>query len=85
MIETALSAALVGLVVIAAAHSLGGSVTQIVNTATRAINPSLFTGPEAAYGGPELSVVAVGPVGSSRTGAVVKRPPSRKGRTEKSE
>lgn len=75
MIETALAAAVVGSVVIAAIHSLGGSLTQSVNTATRVMNPSLFTGPEAEFEGPELSVVTVGLVTSSRPAAVVKHPP----------
>jgi Flp pilus assembly pilin Flp len=76
MIETALAAAVVGSVVMAATHALGGSLSQSVNTATRAINPSLFTGPEAEFEGSELSVVTVGLITSSKTPAMVKHPPS---------
>lgn len=75
IIEAAVSAALVGMVVITAVHSLGGGLRDTVNTMARALNPSSPSEPEglsigSSQEGSGLSGITSDAPGGSRPAAV---------------
>jgi len=79
MIEAAVSAALVGMVVITAVNSLGGGLRDTVNTIARALNPSSPSGPTGlsigtSQEGSGLSGITSNMQGGSRPAAVEQDP-----------